>query len=400
LSITPENMQQEEGAQGLKVAIDSWVLSSRLRRQGTYVYAQNLITQFKKLAKVEPEISFCVFASQRAANDANGIEGDTRFELAPTRLLAREGLWRLGGADLASARAGSDLMFCPTASAIPLGSVPVISTIHDVTPLTMPSHGPRVNQLVRWLMWWVAKLSRAIITVSERSKSDLIEAYGLPETQVHVVYNGCNHELFNDAAPDAELMRKLRRMIGLDRPYILHHGTIQPRKNLERLIAAYRLMLLRNKNLDLDLVLAGDLGWEYDRIIAAAKRPGPGRVILAGALADSELARLIQGAELAVMPSLYEGFCLPMVECMACGTPTIAANSSCLPEVSGGRLLYFDPFSVDDIANCMERGLEDTVLRRDLIHGGKQRAGDFDWAKCARQTLDVFRQYAQNGNHQ
>src|SRR6266436_4295110 len=136
-----------------------------------------------------------------------------------------------------------------------------------------------------------------------------------------------------------ETLAVLRWRLGIERPYLLHHGTIQPRKNLKRLIEAYHLMLADYADLDFDLVLAGQQGWASDEIVnAATDSRGRGKVILAGVLGDSELSLLIKGASLAVVPSLYEGFSLPMVESMACGVPTIASRTSCLPEISGNVL--------------------------------------------------------------
>jgi glycosyltransferase involved in cell wall biosynthesis len=374
----------------LKVAFDSWVLSSRLRYQGTYVYARNLIAQFKRLA--HPGINFCLFACPGAANDANSIEPGGGFELSRTGLLARDRLWRLGGVSLAAARARADLIFSPTSNILPVGAVPVVCTIHDVTPVVMPSHSRKVTMLLRSLLWWSCRRSRAIITVSECSKQDLIRTYRVPESKVSVVYNGYDDAIFNASAPDGERQKILRQSLGLDRPYLLHHGVIQPRKNLMRLIGAYRLILSRNRNLQVDLVLAGPLGWEYEEILAAASSGANhrGRVILSGALGDSDLATLIKGASLAVIPSLYEGFCMPMVEAMACGVPTIAACRSCLPEISGGVLRYFDPESIDDMAFCMEEALANQALRRELSEKGRSRAGEFSWRRCAEQTLKVL----------
>ena len=153
-------------------------------------------------------------------------------------------------------------------------------------------------------------------------------------------------------------------------------------------------MLSRNRNLDLELVLAGPLGWECDEIVAAANGTDGGRVILTGALDDPDVALLVKGASLAVIPSLYEGFCLPMVEAMACGTPTVVSNASCLPEVSGGVLKYFDPGSVEDMADCMEKTLEDRELLAELTREGKERAGFFDWQRCATQTLAILKRNA------
>jgi glycosyltransferase involved in cell wall biosynthesis len=373
-------------------------LSSRLRHQGTYVYAQNLAAQFKQIAKTDPEVRFCLFASAEAANDANGIAADTGFEVEHNPWLARDRLWRLGGVSRAAARAHADVLFSPTSNILPSGAIPVVCTIHDVTPVVLPSHSRKVTWMLRLLLWWSCQRSRAIITVSQCSKNDLVKTYGLPEDKVSVVYNGYDDTVFNPAAPEDHRLTLLRQRFRLRRPYVWHHGVIQPRKNLKRLIEAYRLMLARNPNLELDLVLAGPTGWEYDEIVAAAgqNESHRGRVILTGALDDSDLSTLLKAASLAVIPSLYEGFCLPMVEAMACRVPTIASNSSCLPEVSGGVLRYFDPRSAEDMAACMEKMIEDTEARRLLAQKGGERAAHFSWSRCAAETLEVLKRH---GDH-
>jgi len=376
----------------LRVAFDSSVLTSHGRHQGIYVYAQNLIAQFKKIAAVRSDITFCLFASSQAANDANAVEPGNGFELYQTSLLAKERLWRIGGASVAAARAHADVIFAPSFGILPLGAVPVVCTIHDVTPVRMPSQSRKVRLLLRSFMWSGTRFSRAIITDSECSKRDLVNIYGLPESKVSVVYLGYDATIFNADSPDPERRQNLLTKLGIGKAYILHHGVLQPRKNLVRLIESYRLMLSRNRNLELDLVLAGRLGWKYEGILAAIGNGDGqrGRVILPGALPDSDLAMLVKGASLAVIPSLYEGFCLPMVESMACGVPTIAANSSCLPEISGGVLRYFDPESVDEMAVGMEEALENAGLRRELAEKGRFRAGQFDWRRCAEQTLAIL----------
>jgi glycosyltransferase involved in cell wall biosynthesis len=358
------------------------------------VYARNLIAQFKRIAATQPEIQFCLFTSPQASNDANAItsDGGNGLELLPTRLLAYDRMWRLGGGTLAAARARADLLFTPTLSVLPVGWPPVVCTIHDVTPIVMPTFSPKVTLWLRSLMWSTVKFSRAIVTVSECSKHDLLSIYGLPESKVSVVYNGYDPLIFNKTPPDHDHLKNLLDRLGVVRPYLLHHGIVQPRKNLKRLIAAYKLMLSRNRNLELDLVLAGRLGWNYDEILAAAGNGGGprGRVILAGALNDADLATLIKESRLVVMPSLYEGFCLPMVEAMACGAPVVAADASCLPEVSGGVLRYFDPQSIEEMAACMEGVLESETARQDLSRRGTARAACFSWERCAQETLAIL----------
>lgn len=381
----------------MKIAVDSWTLASRFRCQGTYVYTQNLLCEFKKLVREDAGIHFSLFASGRNGNDAIHIAPEERFELCSSALLDHDRLWRFGGAGLSASRAHADLMFIPTAATLPMGPVPVVCTIHDVTPITMPSHSAPVGVMQRVLLHGCARFSRTIITSSECSKRDIVTHLNVPEEKVVVIHDGCDQSLFNPDPPDIAALAGLRGRLGIEKAYLLHHGTIQPRKNLKRLIEAFRRMLVENAALDLDLVLAGQLGWASDDIVsAAAEYNGRGRVILAGILDDSDLALLIKGASLAVVPSLYEGFSLPMVESMACGVPTIASNTSCLPEISDNALAYFDPLSVEDIAACMQTVLRDSELSLSLRQKGIDRARKLSWERCARQTLDVLMKVGQS----
>jgi glycosyltransferase involved in cell wall biosynthesis len=384
----------------VKIAVDSWTLASRFRCQGTYVYTQNLLRKFKKLARQDTGVRFSLFASSRNGNDAINIAPEERFELCTSALLDHDRLWRFGGAGLSASRSHADVIFIPTAATLPIGPVPAVCTVHDVTPITMPSHSALVGSLQRALLKGCARFAHTIITSSECSKKDIVTHLGVPKEKVVVIHDGCDQSLFNPAPPDVAALAALRARLRIDKPYLLHHGTIQPRKNLKRLIEAFRLMLAENADLDFDLVLAGQLGWASNDIVKAATQPDErGRVILAGMLNDSDLALLIKGACLAVVPSLYEGFSLPMVEAMACGVPTIASNTSCLPEISGDALAYFDPLSVEDIAACMHAVLRDSDLNRRLRQKGIERAREFTWESCACQTLNVLMKVGQAGRN-
>ncbi|MGC2742448.1 MAG: glycosyltransferase family 1 protein [Candidatus Angelobacter sp.] len=375
----------------MRIAVDSWTLASRFRCQGTYVYTQNLLREFKKIAGHDAGLCFSLFASSRNGNDAIHIVPEDRFELCPSALLDHDRVWRFGGAGLSASRSHADVLFIPTAATLPLGRVPAVCTIHDVTPITMPSHSTIVSAMQRILLKGCARFSRTIITSSECSKRDIVAHLGVTEEKVVVVHDGCDQDLFNPDPPDMAALATLRTRLGIAKPYLLHHGTIQPRKNLKRLIDAFHLMLANNADLDFDLVLPGRLGWAADEIVnAATSSGGRGRVIFAGILDDDDLALLIKGASLAVVPSLYEGFSLPMVEAMACGVPTVASRTSCLPEISGHALAYFDPLSIEDMAACMVAVLRDSDLRLCLREKGINRSREFTWERCARRTLDLL----------
>ena len=227
----------------MKIAVDSWTLASRFRCQGTYVYAQNLLREFKKLAREDAGIRFSLFASARNGNDAIHIAPEDRFELHSSALLDHDRLWRFGGAGISASRLHADVIFIPTAATLPVGPVPAVCTIHDVTPITMPSHSAPVSVMQRVLLKGCARFSRAIITPSECSKQDIVTHLGVPEEKVVVIHDGCDQSLFNTDPPDMAALAALRARLGIEKPYLLHHGTIQPRKNLKRLIEAFRRML-------------------------------------------------------------------------------------------------------------------------------------------------------------
>ncbi|MGZ4897540.1 MAG: glycosyltransferase family 4 protein, partial [Candidatus Angelobacter sp.] len=380
----------------LKVAFDASALKPRYNHHGIQVYARNLLDALRRAAGPRG-LEIRPFLPSGAASILREFAEGPCFQPRNATLMRFDRLWRYGGATATAFLDGADVMFSPNGASLPIGALlPTVTTIHDLTPMVMPCFPRRIALLLRFLLARSAKSSAAIITVSEHSRQDLVRICGVPQSKIHVVYEGYDRALFNCAAPEPALLQQLRIRFGIDRPYILHHGAIQPRKNLPRLIAAYRRVLTCNRQLDLDLVLAGPLAWQHEETVRAAQTDNMdcGRVVLTGALSDHDLSLLLRGAVLEVIPSLYEGFCLPMVEAMACGIPTVAANSSCLPEISGGVLRYFDPYSVEAMAACMEAALLSRDLQAELASRGRERAQKFSWDLCAEETLGVLKQVA------
>jgi glycosyltransferase involved in cell wall biosynthesis len=377
------------------IAFDTWTLAHEFRHRGIYVYARALLEQLREIA------------AQRGAevrpfvcddNEAASFSAAAGFRPVNTALLRHSRLWRYGGGWLSALQQKPDVIFSPSTSTLQLGSrAAKVTTIHDVTPVLMPNFAEeKMLRRIRFFLSRAVKTSERLIAISESCKRDLVEVYDVPESRITVVYSGYDKWLFNTSPPAPQFSESLQQKWQLEKPYVFHHGLMQPRKNLKRLMEAFRLLLARRRDLDLDLVLAGPLGWRGEELVAAAAgSEGRGRVILTGALADDELAALLKGATLVVIPSLYEGFCLPLVESMASGVATVAANTSCLPEISGGRLRYFDPESVEEIAACMETVLESDALRKELAARAVARAHEFDWRKSAEQTLQVLMEAAQ-----
>jgi glycosyltransferase involved in cell wall biosynthesis len=375
----------------VKIAFDPWVLSSRFMHHGTQVYARNLLAEFKQIISSQTKAEIYLFHASGHANGFQETQPIPGFRIVDAPWLRHDRLWRIAGMGRAAVNAGVDVVFSPTTHVLPIGRVPVVCTIHDLTPIKEPSHSAKTNMVLKTFMWAAAKLSRTVITVSECSRRDLVDYYHLPPEKVRVVYNGFDCGVFNTVSPVQKRLTDLQTAHGISAPYIAHHGILQPRKNLVRLIQAYDLLLERRRDLDLQLVLMGPRGWQFEDIVREGnRRRSRGKVIFTSALSDADLALLVKGSVLSVMPSIYEGFCLPMIESMACGIPTIAAETSCLPEVSGNVLSYFDPLSIEDMANCMEAAIVDSDLRQRISKRGAERASIFNWQRCARETLEVL----------
>ena len=382
----------------LKVAFDASALKSRYKHHGIQVYTRNLLGALRRVAQPDG-VEIRPFLPSEAESTSGKFAEGPGFCPRNSSLMRFDRLWRYGGATAAAFLDGADMMLNPNGASLPISTLlPTVTIIHDLTPMVMPCFPRRIALLLRFLLMRSAKSSAAIITVSENSRQDIVRICSVPESKVHVVYEGYDRALFISAPPDPALLGQLRVLLGITRPYILHHGAIQPRKNLPCLIAAYRRVLARNPQLDFDLVLAGPLAWQHAETVNVANTDrgnnARGKVILTGALSDNDLSLLVRGALLEIIPSLYEGFCLPMVEAMACGVPTIASNTSCLPEISGGVLRYFDPYSVEDMAARMEEVLLSRDLQAELAGRGRERAQKFSWDLCAEETLDVLEQVA------
>jgi glycosyltransferase involved in cell wall biosynthesis len=227
-----------------------------------------------------------------------------------------------------------------------------------------------------------------ILTYSEHTKKDVVNTLQIPEERVHVVPLAPAPQ-FRLMADREEVGRGLERFGLRGTPYILSVGTLEPRKNHVALLEAFARLRRRRPDLPHKLVLAGGRGWLYDGILMAIGRLGlEDQVVLPGHAEPLEV--LYNGAEVLVYPSLYEGFGLPPLEAMACGTPVIVSDSSSLPEVVGDAGLLVDPRDVDGLGDALEAVLSDAGLRRRLREAGLRRAAQFSWERTARETLAVY----------
>jgi glycosyltransferase involved in cell wall biosynthesis len=276
----------------------------------------------------------------------------------------------------------------------PVAPCPVITTIHDIAFRRFPELFPLKHRLLlNALIPAAARGAAAVITGSESTKRDLVELYDIPADKVTVTPYAAD-PVYRPMDP-AEARGAVSRRLGVPLPYILAVGVLQPRKNLPRLVRAYNRIAA---SIPHRLVLVGKDGWAGEELAEAVARCAPGREPhFTGYVADADLPALYAGADLFVYPSLYEGFGIPPLEAMACGTPTLTGNTSSLPEVVGDAGLTVDPLDEAAIAAAMQRLLEDAALRARLSAAGIRQAAQFNWERTARETVAVYERVAGTG---
>jgi glycosyltransferase involved in cell wall biosynthesis len=270
---------------------------------------------------------------------------------------------------------------------LPLKEVPTVLTVHDMIFQMFPEHQKRLNYwYLNATMPIYCRRADAIITVSESSKRDIVTSYGLDAGKIRVVYEAAAPE-FTPASTSA--IEGVRRRYGLPEQYLLHVGTIEPRKNLARLTEA--LQKLRDAGLRIPLVVVGGKGWLYQDFFERLEGlPVADSVLFPGYVPANDLPTVYCAARLAIMASVYEGFGLPLLEAMACGTPVVSSNSSSLPEVGGDAALYFDPYDIDAMAGAIHSAWTDSELREHLKQLGLVRSSEFSWERAAQETTSVY----------
>ena len=282
---------------------------------------------------------------------------------------------------------GASLFHATEHLLLPLRSVPTVLTVHDLIFRHLPEHHKWLN---RWYLNWALPLycrrATRIIAISECTRRDLSAAYGVPAEKITVIHEAADPRF---RPQPAARVAAVRRRYGLPERYLLFVGTIEPRKNLTRLLHAFEV--LRDEGLSDALVVVGQRGWLYDAFFAALERsPAREAVILPGFVPDEDLPAVYAGAQALAFPSLYEGFGLPVLEAMACGTPVACSGTSSLPEVAGDAALTFDPASEAAILAALRELLVDPSLRQALASRGLERAAQFSWDRVAAETEAVY----------
>ncbi len=267
----------------------------------------------------------------------------------------------------------------------------LVLTVHDIIPVVCPDLVKKMDRLAFYLAYPQA-LNNAdrIITGSESAKNDLIERYSISEKKISVIYDGCDHDMFKPSG-DKDKIREVCRKYGIDGPFLFNLSSASPRRNLMRLLKAYKILHKRGYG-DFKLVLGGSRDFKYEELYRFVQEEGlEDRILTIGYVSQQDLPFLYNGAELFIYPSLYEGFGLTVLEAMACGTPVITSNLSSLPEVVGNSGLLIDPFSVEEIAESTMELLDNHDKRKEMSLNGIKQSKIFDWNRTTLETIEVYK---------
>jgi glycosyltransferase involved in cell wall biosynthesis len=360
----------------VKIAIDA----RKWRDYGIGTYVRNVVRHLASLDRQTTYFLFCDRADESTLRDLAENFVPVVDDSAGYSLREHVSL------PLKLRRLGAQLLHSPHYVVPLLCTTPSIVTIHDCIHLLFPQYLPNrmAWRYARFMMGHAIRRSALVLTVSEASRRDILAFYpDADPARLQVVPNAIDEALLEE--PDAEEMARVRERYQIRGRFVLYAGNIKPHKNLERLVAAFGLLKQRAGLGDLKLLIIGDeinrFGYLRRSMEAAGVRQD---VRFFGFVPDTTLAALYRLASVFAFPSLYEGFGLPPLEAMACGTPVVTSRISSLPEVVGDAAVLVDPYSVEDIARGLQSVLEDEALRADLITRGRARAQQFSWERSAK----------------
>lgn len=390
----------------MKVALDARVMAAA--GTGIAVYTAELVEQFQKLSLETQQPGCANSAARRGELVGDGpafeftfFRGNVRPNNSLPYKLANN-FWEQFILPVRLAVQNIDIFHSPKNMGLPLYAPKgcrLIVTVHDLIPLVFPETylaSPAKRRLYLGRNRVVAQKADRIITDSEASKADIVKRLGVSEEKVRIVYLAAGRGF--RPAQNLDSIAKVRKKYSIPGKYILGIGGSEPRKNVGTLIRAFQLFMGEAGDLPglaqrgasdsngIFLVIIGDK-WHSSELDKATLPPN---VVVTGFVPEEDMVALYQGAEVFVYPSLYEGFGLPVLEAMACGTPVITSNVSSLPEVAGEAAIMTNPCDIGEIAGAIGRVVSNDSLLTELSRKGLRRAAGFSWEKTARETLSVY----------
>ncbi|MCK4592758.1 glycosyltransferase family 4 protein [Candidatus Parcubacteria bacterium] len=370
----------------MKIAININELTLK-QETGVKVYTRGIVNA---LGKIDKENEYILYASNRVSTNAN-------FKLKTIK--SQFPFWTYTKLPQEIKKDKPDVLFMPIQS-VPFFKKPknikIVITVHDLAFMIFPDHFTVKDRfLLKFHTKRAVQMADAIIAPSEATKKDIIKFYNINENKIKVVYHGVNQNFSEDKKESDSEASESDSFLSLDsnNPYILFVGQIQPRKNLIRLIEAFETIKSRRneKSSSLKLIIAGGKGWMADKTYEKAKKSKFSEdIIFLGKVSGEDLVKLYQNALMFVLPSLYEGFGLPVLEAMSYGVPCIVSDNSSLSEIVDDHALLVNAKSSDDIAQKINMFLNNDFLRKDFAQRSLKNIKEFSWDKSAKETLEVF----------
>lgn len=367
-----------------RVGINAHLLSGEagFRSAGIHQYIKGVLNHLPSVEGVE----YCVFTGRGGAGQLAGSLStqSSRFptEKPLVRIAWEQAAWPIQNA-LNKIDLGHSMAFVTPV----LGSVPNIVTVYDLSFVHYPD---RFSRFKRAYLGRMTKLSVEssvqVVCISEDGKRDVHEQFNIPLEKIEVVTPGVGDTY---GVIDKAIVQRFLKKEAQDKPYILHLGTLQPRKNIPTLIDAFHQL----SDFDGDLVFIGGKGWMYEEIFGKVRDLGlESRVRFVGYAPDEEIPLWYNGASVLVLASVYEGFGMPVAEAMACGTPVIGSNVSSIPEVVGSAGLLFDPHDSEDLAECLRKVLNNPTQQDEMRKRGVEQARKFRWIQSGQKMAAIYQQ--------
>lgn len=375
----------------MKVCIDAQPFVSKRTGVGRYTYA--LVEAFSR-KKLDMDISVFYFNARRNFKDQAMIRKNPRLKSREMKWIpgfVAHKFWNIFSFPRMELFTGKqDLFHFTNFTALPVKKGKVLLTICDATFKRFPKTMEKMNrQRFEKLLEKSMHVSSGIIAISEYTKKELMELFQYPEDRIFVTHLGIDEKF--KKVMDIAALEKLKKQYGINGPFILFTGTLEPRKNIPLLIQAFNVLA---KSLKHHLVIIGRKGWSYEKILKEIEdSPYQKRIHHLGYVKDHDLPGLYSAADLFVFPSLYEGFGLPPLEAMKCGTPVISSDQASLKEVLRDGAYFFNPYKTDAgmLAEICKEILLDEEKRQAFIKKGESVAGSYLWETTAEKTLEIYK---------
>lgn len=376
----------------MKIGVDIRTLSEG-KMTGVEVYALNLL---RHLFLIDKTNNYKLFTNsfhlqQKNFTDFSNLPNvEIKSYGFPNRLL-NSSFKILNYPKIDKLLGGVDVFFTPRYLFQSLSkNCPLIITVHDLSFIRDKKFFSIKQRLWHWLVSDknACEKAKKIITVSESTKKDIVSIFKIPPEKIAVIYPGINHDIFN-ITRDERKEEGLRSKYNIKKEYILYLGTIEPRKNVLSLIVAYEKFHKATDNID--LILAGNLGWLYNEVLNKINWSIYKKDIkLLTTVTEEEKPSLYRMARLFVFPSLYEGFGFPPLEAMACGVPTITSMASSLPEILGDASVYVNPYNVSQLTLAIDNLIADKNFCAKIVASGIKQVQKYSWDKTAKETLELI----------